>query len=120
MISFVFRHCICFLLFVTSEADCLSADRLHIHCHAVLLKLIFKLKLSDDIPIHLCGKREDAVVELVFFKNKMTPTELSRPGVVSTPSNKKLVPKRDSWWKVGFPFNTVAQHPQFPPSLQII
>ena len=53
--------------FVSFDTDCLSVDRLHAHCHATLLRLIFKLKLSGDLPIHLGGTREDVVVKLVFF-----------------------------------------------------
>ena len=63
----IFRDCICFLLHVTFDTDYLSADRLHVHCHVILFGLIFKLRLSGGLPIHLCGKREDVVVELIFF-----------------------------------------------------
>ena len=116
MFSFrFFRVYICFLLLVTFDTDCLSTDRLHIHCHAILLGLIFKLRLSGGLLIHLCGKREDLVVELVFSHGLMsclglphTRTkwyQLNCPGLggVSTPSNKRLIPKKDSWWKWEFP-----------------
>ena len=61
-----------FLLFVTFDADCLSADRLHGHCHLILLRLMFKLRLSGGFLINLCGKREDVVVELVFLHGLMS------------------------------------------------
>ena len=96
-----------FCFFATFDTDCLSADRLHVHCHAVLLKLIFMLKLSGDIPTFLCVGREDVVVELIFFwtdglsgiatrKNKITSTEHSGPGGFFSTLNRNLIPKKNS------------------------
>ena len=52
------------LLSVAFDTDCLSVDRPHVYCHAILFRLILKLCLS--------GIREDVVVELVFFDGLMS------------------------------------------------
>ena len=69
---------VAFLLFVAFDTDGLSAARSHINCHAVLCKLILKLK--GGLPYYLSGRREDVVVELVVF-NGLTSC-LSLPHVL--------------------------------------
>ena len=71
MLAFLlFRYCICFLFFVTLETDCLSAARSHFYCHAVLFKLILKLK--GGLPNYLSGRREEVIVKLVYFDGLMS------------------------------------------------
>ena len=70
---YFFRYFVYSLHVVTFDTDCLSADRLHVYRHDVLLKLILMhkvilmLKVSGDLPTSLCGDREDVIVELIFF-----------------------------------------------------
>ena len=49
-----------FSFFVAFDSDCLSADRLHVNCHVVLLRRV--IELNGGLLTYLIGKHEDVVV----------------------------------------------------------
>ena len=71
--------CVCLLLLVTFDADCLSADRFHVHCQVILLELILMLRIRGVRSVHFRRDREDVVVEVVVFLGLMSYLVLSHP-----------------------------------------
>ena len=96
---YFFRYCICFLLFLSHLILIVFPLIIFtLHCHAILLKLIFMVMLRGDLPPGFQG-----LPHII----KMTLTEQSGPGGLSI--NQKHHPKEKPMMTLGIPFHTVAQ-----------